>query len=68
MEEASKEIEQNSKKVVKPTEAEVTQEEVDRTTRPVENQEAQKEMEAYAAAHPEEAEEAKKKSLDSKKK
>jgi hypothetical protein len=68
MEAASKEIEQNSKKTARPTEAEATQEEIKRTTRPVEDQETRKQMEAYATSHPEEAEAAKKKSLDSEKK
>lgn len=68
MEAASKQMEENTKKASKPTEAEATQEEVKRATRPVEDQNAQKQMEDYAVTHPEEAEEANKKSLDSKKK
>jgi flagellar biosynthesis/type III secretory pathway M-ring protein FliF/YscJ len=54
MDEASKELVEKSKED-KPEEKEVVAEEVDRATRPVENEETAKAMAKYAAEHPEEA-------------
>jgi flagellar biosynthesis/type III secretory pathway M-ring protein FliF/YscJ len=58
LDEASKELAQEtaSKDLDKPTEKEALEEEVNRSTRPVEDEEAAKAMAKYAAEHPEEAE------------
>jgi hypothetical protein len=55
MDEASKELAEKSKEN-KPEEKEVVAEEVNRATRPVEDEETAKAMAKYAAEHPEEAE------------
>jgi FtsZ-interacting cell division protein ZipA len=56
MDEASKELAETSKKDPnQPDEEEAVADEVNRATRPVENEEAAKAMARYAAEHPEEA-------------